>query len=875
MTGLSCNTTGTGSSTITNTETRTANITIGSAGGATINCTYTNTIENGSITVTKQTTPEESPQSFTFNLGGDATDSKSLTDGQSHTFSNLLPGNYTLDEVIPTGWQFAGATCDNTNFANGGSINLSPGENVSCVFNNTQLGTMIVKKVMVGDTDTFDFTGDVAGSISSNNGTITVNNVVPGPYSSVESVKSGWELTNISCDDINSTVDISTRTASFNVEANETVTCTFTNTKTPKLTVIKVVTNDNGGTKTVSDFPLFVDENPVTSGVANSFSVGAHIVSETTDSTYSSTISGDCDVNGNITLAAGDNKTCTITNNDNAPSLGLRKTITKDNGGQNNETDWTLTATGAGDTLTNLSGTTPVDSGSNFKADTYTLGETGPSGYTAGNWTCTGGGTQDGNKITLGLGESAICTINNDDQPGRLIVKKVLTQDDGGDEDYEDFSFKVNGGSSIDFESDGQNEITVNSGTYTVVENTAAGYDTSYSNCTDVFVPNGGSATCTITNDDIAPTLKLQKTVLGSAALDAGDWDLTASGEAGFTDSGDSITFHEVLANETYALTESMVEGYTAGNWSCDNTGVQGNLITLGLDEEVTCTVTNTRDTGNIEILKLIDLDGDLSTTDDREPYQGWVVDVDQDGVDTDDPTLLVTDSEGKSSATGIKTGEYWVSEGSVQGYEVLSGTCTVNGQSTGNGGLGKSSFGDVTVAKDTTTYCTFINAPNSTLHGYKWHDEDLSGGTEAGNDEDLLSGWTIYLYKAIDEGVYSLVDSMVTDNGLDHFGWYWFENLVPGDYRICEENQAGWNQTYPINDIDNCHEVSLPLDSSGEMITREVLNAVSGPMYNFGNVSLGKVNVTKYNDLNGNGMRDDGEPTLPDWEITLSGIDR
>ncbi len=38
---------------------------------------------------------------------------------------------------------------------------------------------------------------------------------------------------------------------------------------------------------------------------------------------------------------------------------------------------------------TNLSGTTPVDSGASFKADTYALSETdGPSGYTAGNLSC-------------------------------------------------------------------------------------------------------------------------------------------------------------------------------------------------------------------------------------------------------------------------------------------------------------------------------------------------------------------------------------------------------------------------------------------------------------------------------------------------------
>src|SRR2546422_606194 len=81
--------------------------------------------------------------------------------------------------------------------------------------------------------------------------------------------------------------------------------------------------------------------------------------------------------------------TCTINNNDDVPSLHLRKTVVNDNGGTGAATDWTLTATGTGDAPSNLSGTTPVDSGTSFKADTYALAESGgPSDYTAGNWSC-------------------------------------------------------------------------------------------------------------------------------------------------------------------------------------------------------------------------------------------------------------------------------------------------------------------------------------------------------------------------------------------------------------------------------------------------------------------------------------------------------
>lgn len=90
---------------------------------------------------------------------------------------------------------------------------------------------------------------------------------------------------------------------------------------TPKLTVTKIVVNDNGGTATTSDFTLFIDNATTSSGVATTTTVGAHVVSETANPNYSSTIGGDCDAQGNVTLAAGESKNCTITNDDIPPLL--------------------------------------------------------------------------------------------------------------------------------------------------------------------------------------------------------------------------------------------------------------------------------------------------------------------------------------------------------------------------------------------------------------------------------------------------------------------------------------------------------------------------------------------------------------------------
>ncbi len=84
------------------------------------------------------------------------------------------------------------------------------------------------------------------------------------------------------------------------------------------ITIIKNVINDSGRTKTVADFPLFVNGSPVTSGVTYSLPLTGmpYVVTETADPTYTRTFSGDCDVNGNAYLLPGDAKVCIITNND-------------------------------------------------------------------------------------------------------------------------------------------------------------------------------------------------------------------------------------------------------------------------------------------------------------------------------------------------------------------------------------------------------------------------------------------------------------------------------------------------------------------------------------------------------------------------------
>lgn len=93
------------------------------------------------------------------------------------------------------------------------------------------------------------------------------------------------------------------------------------------LNVIKHVINDNGRTAVAANFNIHVKSSGIdvatspapgveSPGTTYTLAAGTYVISEDAYAGYTASFSGDSDASGNITLAAGDNKTVTITNND-------------------------------------------------------------------------------------------------------------------------------------------------------------------------------------------------------------------------------------------------------------------------------------------------------------------------------------------------------------------------------------------------------------------------------------------------------------------------------------------------------------------------------------------------------------------------------
>ena len=102
----------------------------------------------------------------------------------------------------------------------------------------------------------------------------------------------------------------------------------------------------------------------------------------------------------------------------------------------------------------------------------------------------------------------ASCTSNTEEvTPGVLrVVKKIRHNEDAHPQD---FSFTVNGGTAIHFNSNGINDIPKTPGTYSVAEVANGNYTTTYSStdpdhptdCNSLTISEEEDVTCTITND--------------------------------------------------------------------------------------------------------------------------------------------------------------------------------------------------------------------------------------------------------------------------------------------------------------------------------------------------------------------------------------
>lgn len=168
------------------------------------------------------------------------------------------------------------------------------------------------------------------------------------------------------------------------------------------ITVNKVVINHGLSNTAASFAPYRVGATTVTLGSSTIFPPGTYTVSETTNSNYIQTFSGDCNASGQITVATGSAKVCTITNEERLAYITVDKTVIN-NGG--NKTTGSFAPYRVGSTTITLGAQTPIDSG------TYYITEASDINY---NTTFSGDCFTDG-RIILNPGDNKVCSIVNEE----------------------------------------------------------------------------------------------------------------------------------------------------------------------------------------------------------------------------------------------------------------------------------------------------------------------------------------------------------------------------------------------------------------------------------------------------------------------------
>ncbi|WP_022889667.1 prealbumin-like fold domain-containing protein [Agromyces italicus] len=428
-------------------------------------CTIVNT--TSWVTVEKQTLPDASGQTFTFDVGGTAVQ---LTDGQTSDPVYFVPGSEVpVTETVPDGWNLTEVACTpaGTETADGETVTTVAGEGVHCVFENTQNGEIQVHKVVDGPQGAvFEYTGSwledpstFTIDASDGAGDSEVFSVEPGSYDLAESPLEGYDTTDLVCidPDQGTIVDDAAFTAVLDVDPGEFVECTYTNTQRGEIRVDKETIPDEWDQD--FDFSLVGEDtdeqftiNDATDDEADPWSSGLIVPGDYTatetvpehwelESISCGTPEG---ASTAIVLAPGAVITCVFTNE----ALPGSVTVTKNVVGVADGFEWafdltispvpgvqpgTQTVTGAGDGSDTATWTDLVP------GEQYTVTETAVDGWNLGEITCTGGGgeltdlngDEPGFAFVAEIDTEIDCALTNEAVPGEIEIAKSTVGGDG------------------------------------------------------------------------------------------------------------------------------------------------------------------------------------------------------------------------------------------------------------------------------------------------------------------------------------------------------------------------------------------------------------------------------------------------------------
>ncbi|MFN8494003.1 MAG: hypothetical protein U0350_40775 [Caldilineaceae bacterium] len=558
--------------------------------GQTVNCTFTNTAQPGTIKIVNKVSGllPGTPWLFT----GTAGTFRLYGAIDSQKFLDLAAGNYTFAVTTKSGYTTAVA-CDNgTVGTNSVTVRLKPGKDVICTFLNTaQPSTLtIINSVNgVAPATNWEFNGPNAPFTLQANGGAQSFTVNAGNYVISEIAKLGYTVT-ASCN--NGTTGADSVTLAIGLGQN--VTCTFTNTAQPgQLTVVATVVGAAPATAWDFNGPAGAFTLAATGG-SQSFSVnaGAYSLSATAKEGYTTAAICDNGASGGnsvlVNLNAGEQVTCTFTSSAQPGSLTVIQSVD----GVAPDSAWQFSGPSGNFSLPATGGTTNIaaTSGSN------TLVETVKPGY-ATHVTCDNGAS-GGNSVVVNVqpGQKVACTFAATTQPANLTLVQNVT----GMAPTGAWQFNGPNGPFTLAAAGGTQTFALPAGSYAIAETAKSGYTVAVacsngvtgSTLAALSLKPGDNVTCTFTATAQPGTLTVVKLVDGVAP----DTDWQFSGPKGaFTLPALGGTQNFTITADSYTVNETAKPGYVT-HATCSNNVNGANSVTISLKpgENVTCTFTDT-----------------------------------------------------------------------------------------------------------------------------------------------------------------------------------------------------------------------------------------------------------------------------------------
>jgi hypothetical protein len=447
--------------------------------------------------------------------------------------------------------------------------------------------------------------------------------------------------------------------------------------------------------------------------------------------------------------------------------------------------------------------------------------------------------------VPVGAGDTIVCTITNTRNSGTLkvvksfvgtagkvnlqidTVTKVTDVGDGGTTgnvtvDTGNHSVGETAGTGTSL-GDYTSSIVCEKGTYTV----ASGAGTSL---TGVPVGAGDTVVCTITNTRNSGTLRVVKSFVGTA----GKVNLQIDTVTKVTDVGDGGTTGNVTVDTgNHSVGETAGTGTSLGDYTssivckkgtytvASGAGTSLTGVPVGAGDTVVCTITNTRKTGTIEVVK------DFIGTAGKVNLQ----------IDTVNKATNVGDG-GTTGAVAVDTGNHAVAETAYTGTNLsdyTSSVSCVNGSNTVVASGSGTSLSNIPVGANDAIVCTITNTRKTgTINVTKYHDLSANGTKEA--NEPYLGGWQMFLDLNSDQTFNGNDVAQTTGDGTGGttLGLATFSNADTGTYQLCETLKTDWfnSQPGPATDTTPCQPVTVTYNQTTTKT--------------FGNFQKVKIKITK-----------------------------